>query len=534
MKYKILFVLLFTSIISLGKVVIKGKIHNYDEKSIVGYYTTLEGIVTTFWEEVQPYPNGTFKIEFENKGYGTVIVFFNRMSYRFFCYEKSKIFLEIDQDKVHFPNSYGGHSGDGTDRFYLLDSIKQQATISITGDFQEINNFYNTNTRITIHPNTVNGNRYSWLIYQAKTPQKVMSIIDSLVRIEVDQIDRLNIQIDLENTKSTGKESEIRQFLTNEVYAFYANIFLNGMFLKRMEQVTKMMEDSTVSLDIYNIQWEYLMGTFVSEMKTVLFPTPNSEDYNMFIHQLVYAMESYQDYEFPTNKITLDETVIEELVGGDSLLFNDEKTVLAYRLSNLQRYLTNELFYSPALLDAVYELERQYPESAHFKHFEPYLEKLETSIHKGGEKYDKAIVIKKNYTSFQDLLEQFQGKNLLIDIWATWCHPCVADFRYKNVVKPFIENQTIQLLYISIDKPQWEDRWRQSMKYNELEGYHVRANNELIIDMWKVLGGDVGAIPRYALVDKNGEIFLNTAARPSDDEKLTEQINRLLTSQVEK
>ncbi len=528
MKIKILITLLFTGYVGLGNVVIKGKIHNYDGKSIVGYYTTLEGIVTTYWEEVQPYPNGTFRIEFENKGYGTVNIFFKRMSYRFFCNEKSKIFLEIDQDKIHFPDRYSGHSGDGTDRFYLLDSIKQQATISITGDFQEVNNFYNTNTRITTHPNTVNGNRYSWLILLAETPRKVMSIIDSLVQSEVDQIDLLNIQFDLENTKSKGKESEIRQFLTNEVYAFYANIFLNGMFLKRKEQVIKMMEDSTVSFDIYNRQWEILMENFVREVNTVLIPTPNSEDYNMFIHQLVYAMESYQDYEFPANRKTLDDTVIDGLLGGDSLLFNDENTVLAYRLRNLQRYLTNELFYSPALLDAVYELERQYSESAHFKHFETYLEKLKTSIHAGSEKYDKAIVIKKHYTSFKDLLKKFKGQNLLIDVWATWCHPCVADFRYKDVVNPFIENQQIKILYISIDKPQWQDRWRQSIKYNELEGYHVRANNELIIDMWKVLGGNVGAIPRYALVDKRGEIFLNTAARPSNGELLKEQITSLM------
>ena len=56
----------------------------------------------------------------------------------------------------------------------------------------------------------------------------------------------------------------------------------------------------------------------------------------------------------------------------------------------------------------------------------------------------------------------------------------------------------------------------------------VRANDVLISDMWKVLGGYEGAIPRYVLVDKKGNIFISTAARPSEKDTLVKQISDLI------
>ena len=45
------------------------------------------------------------------------------------------------------------------------------------------------------------------------------------------------------------------------------------------------------------------------------------------------------------------------------------------------------------------------------------------------------------------------------------------------------------------------------------------------------LGGTEGLIPRYALIDKSGAIYLDNASRPSDGEKLVQQIQSLLESQ---
>lgn len=69
------------------------------------------------------------------------------------------------------------------------------------------------------------------------------------------------------------------------------------------------------------------------------------------------------------------------------------------------------------------------------------------------------------------------------------------------------------------------------MRFNELAGYHVLADDVLIQDMWKQLGGTPGMIPRYALIHKNGSIYISNAARPMEGEKLVTQIEALLAEQ---
>ncbi len=176
------------------------------------------------------------------------------------------------------------------------------------------------------------------------------------------------------------------------------------------------------------------------------------------------------------------------------------------------------------LLNAINEFKTQHPTSQHITKYQPQIESLKTYLRSNSKKYDKAVILETNYIYFDDLLRSFKGKNLLIDIWATWCGPCVEDFNYKSKLRPFIESGEISILYISVDKPVWEKKWKENIKFNQLEGYHVLANDPLIEDMWKNLKGTQGAIPRYALIDKNGNVVLNEAPRPSQGDKLTKEI----------
>jgi hypothetical protein len=95
----------------------------------------------------------------------------------------------------------------------------------------------------------VSGTYYSDLIFKTTEPKKAMRLIDSLAHREINQINQLPWKVDFEG-KTLRDEEEIREFLTSEVHAFYSAIFLNGMFLKRVEQVTRMIKDSATNPNI--------------------------------------------------------------------------------------------------------------------------------------------------------------------------------------------------------------------------------------------------------------------------------------------
>jgi len=103
MRFFLLLLATFYCPYILGQIIIKGKIHNYDGKSEVNYCPTVEGIHTPVWEAVQPNSKGEFRIKYNNEGYGTTIISFDRLLYRFFHSEKSYIQFEIDQSKIHLP-----------------------------------------------------------------------------------------------------------------------------------------------------------------------------------------------------------------------------------------------------------------------------------------------------------------------------------------------------------------------------------------------------------------------------------------------
>jgi thiol-disulfide isomerase/thioredoxin len=272
-----------------------------------------------------------------------------------------------------------------------------------------------------------------------------------------------------------------------------------------------------------------LIEKLAMEMKGDMKAIPNSPDYTELMESMGYALSAYRQYDFPQDPAkSLDEMVMDRLFNYDTTLFKDKRSQFVYEIQGLHRYLNDQLFFSPALLHAVYALQAKYPGSENLLFFESRIEKLKASLEASGKSFDEGKLIRANYQSFDNLIKRFEGKNVLVDVWATWCHPCIEDFKYKNQLEPFVDRGEIELLYISIDKPQWEDRWRQSIKINQLVGHHFRANPKFVEDMWHVIGDYEGAIPRYVLIDKQGKIYKSTAARPSQGSQLAEQIESLI------
>ena len=123
--------------------------------------------------------------------------------------------------------------------------------------------------------------------------------------------------------------------------------------------------------------------------------------------------------------------------------------------------------------------------------------------------------------SFVDLegnvinLSQFKDKIIYLDLWASWCGPCINTFRTKtpDFEKKLRDHDDIVLMYISIDEKQ--DPWKNYLDKNPMRGIHLFAGKGFEADIMKYF--KVWGIPRYLIIGKDNKLISPNAPRPGDE-----------------
>jgi len=130
-----------------------------------------------------------------------------------------------------------------------------------------------------------------------------------------------------------------------------------------------------------------------------------------------------------------------------------------------------------------------------------------------------------NHKGGKTKLSDLKGKYVYIDLWATWCAPCRAEIPYLQKIEEKYHGKNIEFVSVSIDKLKDNEKWKKFVVDKKLGGIQLFADKDWESEF--VTNYGVTGIPRFILIDPNGNVLKADAARPSEPE-LQAQLDTLL------
>jgi thiol-disulfide isomerase/thioredoxin len=120
------------------------------------------------------------------------------------------------------------------------------------------------------------------------------------------------------------------------------------------------------------------------------------------------------------------------------------------------------------------------------------------------------------------ILKKYEGKVVLVDIWATWCGPCRMGHKAMEPVKEELKDSDVVFVYLTGPSSPMQT-WQEMIAAIPGEQYYLTGEqySQVLKD------NQSGGIPTYLLYDRQGQQVYRQVGFPGASE-IKEQIEKAL------
>lgn len=281
--------------------------------------------------------------------------------------------------------------------------------------------------------------------------------------------------------------------------------------------ISKKIEDVFVRKEIENLKYDYLLDLY------------NYENLQKFYFgKIVTPSESYLK---PLNVINYDDTDLYNTIPGYKSLASlkwkksIEKSEDLDEMNILFSNIKTKSLKLDVLISFYYGISKT-PEKSkeYYKLIKRYVTNREF-LKEAKKSYENVNKTKEGKESpnfkFEDIngkiveLTDFKGNFVFIDVWATWCLPCMQQIPYIKKLEEKYDGKNIIFVGVSVDKKDKYKLWKETILSKKMKGIQLFSDNSFQSKFIEAFS--ISSIPRFILISPKGTILNPNMSKPSDE-----------------
>ena len=322
-----------------------------------------------------------------------------------------------------------------------------------------------------------------------------------------------------EDKKSRLNDSVARAAFTaktppDEYYNFFkSKIFLDIKFSKLSEYLNVVLSDRNLS---YQQSVDFIYNNFSKPFFNDLYNKENlkSEEYHVVMYNdycyYLLDLDRRKDsthYDVKNSDIAMLKKIAEVYEGPikDRILYAQMTSYIRYCRSfeNLKRYRATLPPYISLITDTGYRSDL----NKLFTDKEADLVKLQ--VGKPAPVFTAHDSLGNSYS-----VDEFKGKVVVLDLWASWCIPCRHETPYlKTMVEKYKSDNRI--VFVSVAVLDKENAWKKAMADDKPTWLQLFDNDGSVQRSYVA-----NSIPKFVVINKQGDITSFDAPMPSDHSEL--------------